>query len=494
MFPVLLGLDFLFSSPSSALASRMRTAQALSVFALLVGSGLATPVPASGAYYDGASSMLQPVSAAADFDDADDTAMPASAAFSAANTRSAIAAAADEDDANDIRMPVSAASSAANTRTAFAAAADEDDANDADDTAIPVSRAFSAASTRTAFAAAADEDDTEDTADSADSADTAMPVSAASVGTQGLRGNSRAAAAADDLAAAATNSSELPLAAAAGDIAIPQGFKKIVFQDNFAKQKAGALPDQAKWLIDLGTQYPGGAANWGTQEIQTYTNNPANLGIKNGALTITPVRNGNAWTSARIETKAGSDVQCPPGGKLRVEASLKLAASDPATQLGIWPAFWMLGQGFRTDRNSWPKVAEIDILEVSNGVGTVFHTAHCGVINGGPCKEKTGLGGSGQFPRGKFVKVAVTIDRSNKAGGFQQEKLEWSVDGKVTHTLTGAEVKDADAWENLARTPKMILLNVAIGGEFPDGKAKIKTPTAKTVGGEPSAMSVHFQA
>lgn len=440
----------------------MRTAQALSVFALLVGSGLATPVPASGAYYDGASSMLQPVSAAADFDDADDTAMPASAAFSAANTRSAIAAAADEDDAND-----------------------------ADDTAIPVSRAFSAASTRTAFAAAADEDDTEDTADSAD---TVMPVSAASVGTQGLRGNSRAAAAADDLAAAATNSSELPLAAAAGDIAIPQGFKKIVFQDNFSKQKAGALPDQAKWLIDLGTQYPGGAANWGTQEIQTYTNNPANLGIKNGALTITPVRNGNAWTSARIETKAGSDVQCPPGGKLRVEASLKLAASDPATQLGIWPAFWMLGQGFRTDRNSWPKVAEIDILEVSNGVGTVFHTAHCGVINGGPCKEKTGLGGSGQFPRGKFVKVAVTIDRSNKAGGFQQEKLEWSVDGKVTHTLTGAEVKDADAWENLARTPKMILLNVAIGGEFPDGKAKIKTPTAKTVGGEPSAMSVQYVA
>ncbi|TLD11899.1 hypothetical protein PspLS_11257 [Pyricularia sp. CBS 133598] len=413
----------------------MRTAQVLSVFALLMGSGLATPVPASGAY-DGANSMLRPVSAAA----------------------------ADFDDFEDTPMPVSAASAAANTRTA-------------------------------AFSAAADDDETDSVP---------MPVSAAaSLGTQGLRGNSRAAAAAaaeEDLAATGGSSKSLkaaaaaPAAKAAGDIPIPQGFKKLVFEDNFAKQKAGALPDQGKWLIDLGTQYPGGAANWGTQEIQTYTNNPANLAIKNNALTITPVKNGNAWTSARIETKAGSDVQCPPGGKLRVEASLKLPASDPATQLGIWPAFWMLGQGFRTDRNSWPKVAEIDILEVSNGVGTVFHTAHCGIINGGPCKEKTGLGGSGQFPRGKFVKVAVTIDRTNKGGDFKQEKLEWSVDGKVTHTLTGAEVKDADAWENLARTPKMILLNVAIGGEFPDAKAGTKTPTAKTVGGEPSAMEVQYVA
>ncbi|TLD14344.1 uncharacterized protein PgNI_05049 [Pyricularia grisea] len=300
---------------------------------------------------------------------------------------------------------------------------------------------------------------------------------------------------ASDVTLATSTNSSTNAAATAGTVPIPQGFTKTVFEDNFAKQKAGAQPDASKWLIDVGTQYAGGAANWGTQEIQTYTSSTTNLAISNdGALKITPIRTGNAWTSSRIETKAGSDVQCPVGGKLRVEASLKIPATDPATQLGIWPAFWMLGSGFRTDRNSWPKVGEIDILEVSNGVSTVFHTAHCGIINGGPCNEKTGLGGNATFPRGKFVKVAVTIDRTNKGGNFQQEKLEWSVDGQVTHSLTGAEVKDSDAWENLARTPKMILLNIAIGGEFPDAKAKVTTPTAQTVGGDPSSMEVQYVA
>ncbi|TLS29231.1 hypothetical protein PpBr36_00084 [Pyricularia pennisetigena] len=385
----------------------MHSAQALSFFALLIGSGLANPVPPPAA---SSSSRLVVLAAAA----------PAAAAAA----------------------PAVAAAAAATPAAASPAAA------------TPAVAAPAVAAPAAATAAAA------------------TPAAATPA----------AAAPAAEVAAGATN----------GTIAIPQGFSKIVFEDNFAKSTAATV-DQAKWLVDLGTQYPGGAANWGTQEIQTYTNDPANLAVKNGVLKITPIRKGDAWTSARIETKAGSDVQCPVGGKLRIEASLKIPATDAATQLGIWPAFWMLGQGFRTDRNSWPKVGEIDILEVSNGVGTVFHTAHCGIINGGPCNEKTGLGGSGQFPRGKFVKVAVTIDRSNK-GDFKQEKLEWSVDGKVTHTLTGAEVKDADAWENLARTPKMILLNIAIGGEFPDAKAKIKTPTAQTVGGDPSSMEVQYVA
>ncbi|EQB45246.1 endo-1,3-beta-glucanase [Colletotrichum gloeosporioides Cg-14] len=279
-----------------------------------------------------------------------------------------------------------------------------------------------------------------------------------------------------------------------GGPTLPAGYKKIVFQDDFSTQKAGALPDSAKWKFDLGTSYPGGAANWGTQEIQTYTKDSKNIGItSSGTLAITPIKSGESWTSSRIETTAAQDFKCPEGGKLRMEASIKVPASDPATQAGIWPAFWSMGSSFRENVTSWPSVGEIDMLEVSNGVGTVFQTAHCGVIDGGPCNEKTGISSSAEFPRGQFVKVACEVDRS-AGGSFQQEKLVWYVNDKPTQTVTGQQIGDATYWNNLARTNKMILLNVAIGGEFPDAKAGTKTPNAQTVGGEKSMMEVKYVA
>ncbi|OLN85179.1 Glucan endo-1,3-beta-glucosidase A1-like protein 3 [Colletotrichum chlorophyti] len=279
-----------------------------------------------------------------------------------------------------------------------------------------------------------------------------------------------------------------------GGPALPSGFQKIVFQDDFSTQKAGALPDSSKWTFDVGTGYPGGAANWGTQEIQTYTKDTKNIVIsESGTLTITPVRNGEAWTSSRIETNAAQDFRCPEKGKLRMEASIMIPASDPATQSGIWPAFWSMGSAFRNNVTSWPGVGEIDMLEVSNGVGTVFHTAHCGVIDGGPCNEKTGLSSSAEFPRGEFVKVACEVDRSAGAG-FAAEKLVWYVNDRPTKTVTGREVGDEAVWRNLAQTPKMILLNVAVGGEFPDAKAGTKTPNAQTVGGRESRMEVKYVA
>ncbi|TQN68177.1 Beta-glucanase [Colletotrichum shisoi] len=245
-----------------------------------------------------------------------------------------------------------------------------------------------------------------------------------------------------------------------GGPTLPEGFAKIVFQDDFSTQQAGALPDASKWTFDVGTGYPGGATNWGTQEIQTYTKDTTNIAIsEGGTLTITPIKHGESWTSSRIETNATQDFACPEGGKLRMEASIMIPASDPGTQSGIWPAFWSMGSAFRTNVTSWPSVGEIDVLEVSNGVGTVFQTAHCGVIDGGPCNEKTGLSSSAEFPRGEFVKVACEVDRS--AGAVRRLRL-----GEARVTLTGREIGDEAVWKNLAQTPKMILLNVAIGGEF----------------------------
>jgi hypothetical protein len=83
----------------------------------------------------------------------------------------------------------------------------------------------------------------------------------------------------------------------------PSGWTQ-VWADDFTGA-ANTLPSSANWIIDTGTQYPGGPAQWGTGEIQTYTNSTTTLAHDgSGNLRITPVRGSNGqWTSARIETQ-----------------------------------------------------------------------------------------------------------------------------------------------------------------------------------------------
>ncbi|MFP5416452.1 MAG: 1,3-beta-glucanase, partial [Actinomycetes bacterium] len=53
------------------------------------------------------------------------------------------------------------------------------------------------------------------------------------------------------------------------------------FRDDF---NGSGLPNPSHWLLTLGTSYPGGPANFGTGEIQTMTNNPSNVDVRNGNL------------------------------------------------------------------------------------------------------------------------------------------------------------------------------------------------------------------
>src|SRR6266545_5074024 len=77
-----------------------------------------------------------------------------------------------------------------------------------------------------------------------------------------------------------------------------------VWSDDF-DGPSGSLPSSANWIVDTGHGYPGGPGNWGTGEIQNYTNSPNNLSLDGtGNLRITPRRDGAGnWTSARIETQ-----------------------------------------------------------------------------------------------------------------------------------------------------------------------------------------------
>ena len=223
-----------------------------------------------------------------------------------------------------------------------------------------------------------------------------------------------------------------------------------------------AAPSARTWTLATGTGYPGGAPQWGTGEIQTYTSDRENVGLDgDGNLRITPTRDASgAWRSARLETRR-ADFEPPADGTLRVQARIR----TPDGGQGYWAAFWMLGAPFRPAHTDWPGAGEIDILEnVAKEPSTVYGTLHCGVWDGGPCRETTGLGGSrdmGAPLSDDFHTYGIEWDRSQPT-----EEMRWYVDGDLFHTVRATEV-DAATWARATDHGFFVLLNVAIGGGWP---------------------------
>lgn len=243
-------------------------------------------------------------------------------------------------------------------------------------------------------------------------------------------------------------------------------------------------PSSADWQIDTGHGYPGGPGNWGTGEIQNYTSSPDNLSLDgNGNLRITPLRDGAGnWTSARIETRR-ADFKAPAGGTLRIEGRIQMPNVTGDAALGYWPAFWALGAPYRGNYWNWPGIGEFDIMENVNGINSVWGVLHCGVNPGGPCNETTGLGASRTCP-GASCQSAFHTYRFEWDRSASPNALRWYVDDQLFHSVDQNRV-DAGTWANMTEhAGYFLLLNVAIGGAFPDALAG-KTPTAATVPGRP---------
>ncbi|WP_445527871.1 glycoside hydrolase family 16 protein [Streptomyces cyslabdanicus] len=265
------------------------------------------------------------------------------------------------------------------------------------------------------------------------------------------------------LAAAAATAGTLPASASAPTP--PSGWTQ-VFLDDF-DGPAGSAVDTSNWQYDTGTSYPGGAANWGTGEIETMTSSTSNVALDgNGNLLITPLRDaaGN-WTSGRIETRR-TDFQPPAGGKLRVQARIRMPDVTGAAARGYWPAFWTLGAPFRGDYWNWPGVGELDIMENVQGLNTNWATMHCGTNPDGPCNETTGIGGSTSCPgatcQAGFHTYAMEWDKSTSP-----EEIRFYVDDVNFHTVKADQV-DATTWANATDHGYFLILNVAMGGGFPD--------------------------
>ncbi|MFF7371342.1 glycoside hydrolase family 16 protein [Streptomyces tricolor] len=271
-----------------------------------------------------------------------------------------------------------------------------------------------------------------------------------------------AVAAALGLAAAAVTTATAPAGASAPTP--PSGWTQ-VFVDDF-DGAAGSGVDTSRWQYATGTSYPGGAANWGTGEVETMTSSTSNVSLDgNGNLLITPRRDSaGRWTSGRIETNR-TDFQPPSGGKLRVQSRIRLPDVTGAAAKGYWPAFWMLGAPFRGNYWNWPGVGELDIMENVQGLNTAWATMHCGTNPGGPCNETSGIGSStsctGTTCQAGFHTYTMEWDRSTSP-----EQIRFLLDGVVFHTVRADQV-DATTWKNATDHGFFIILNVAMGGGFP---------------------------
>ncbi|MEU8874914.1 glycoside hydrolase family 16 protein [Streptomyces javensis] len=259
-----------------------------------------------------------------------------------------------------------------------------------------------------------------------------------------------------------------------------------VFQDDF-DGAAGTGLDKKDWLYDIGTGYPGGAANWGTGEIESVTDSTDNV-YHDGAghMVIKPIRDGSGkWTSGRVETQR-TDFEAPAGGQLEISASLK--QPNPEKALGIWPAFWAMGADARpVGATNWPSIGELDIMEDVNGLSKHSNTFHCGEW-AGECHDPDGIT-SDLLPcdgcQTDYHTYSVIVDRTDTSA----EQLRFYRDGKETFTVKQNQVS-AETWKKAVDHGFFAIFNVAVGGSYPNKVCGCTSPAADTTSGE--GMSVDW--
>jgi beta-glucanase (GH16 family) len=217
----------------------------------------------------------------------------------------------------------------------------------------------------------------------------------------------------------------------------------ITWQDEFD----GQALDSSKWTHDVG------GGGWGNNELQYYTARPANTQVNDGMLAIRAVKESytgpdnvtRAYTSARLVTK----------GKFsqlygRFEARIRVPAGQ-----GIWPAFWMLGEGFPAE--PWPQCGEIDIMEHIGRQPSLVH----GTVHGPGYSGAKGIGGSHRLRSGRKLSDGFHVF----AVEWEPGRIRWFIDDTQYFTVTPEDLPEGADW--VFDRPFHMLLNLAVGGNWP---------------------------
>ncbi|MFD0766183.1 family 16 glycosylhydrolase [Mucilaginibacter lutimaris] len=220
----------------------------------------------------------------------------------------------------------------------------------------------------------------------------------------------------------------------------------VIFFDDFSENKI----DRTKWSpIVTGFHV--------NNELQAYVDSSATAYIENGALVLKPQFSTNFKTfdnqqfdfiSGRLVTKGKFDFTYGTA-----EARIKVTAGD-----GLWPAWWMLGNGM------WPNDGEIDIMEFIGEADWVSAAVH-------------GPGYSGETP---FVN-RLYMDKSHDATQWHIYGVEWTpdalnfkYDGVLMFRVTRKMAEHYGKW--VFDNKQHLILNFAVGGIYPFKINQIKKP------------------
>lgn len=223
------------------------------------------------------------------------------------------------------------------------------------------------------------------------------------------------------------------------------GTWKLIWQDEFESSSL----DPANWNIQL---MPDPHNN----ELQYYpdrsaNSQDANVLVKDGALIIEARREDfehRKYTSARLNTKGKREFQYG-----RFEARMKLPA-----EVGMWPAFWMLGGNI--DEVGWPACGEIDIME---GKGRLPNWTS-GALHRGPDPSSNKITSAEyELPEGDFHNEWHLF-----AVEWEPEQIRWYVDDVLYQTIDKPSDGEAAYWPFDHGHSFFLLLNLAVGGWFDD--------------------------
>ncbi len=247
---------------------------------------------------------------------------------------------------------------------------------------------------------------------------------------------------------------------------------KLVWNDEFE----GDAVDPTKWDFDLGNGFfdygsHTWVAGWGNEELQYYTDRPVNAQVKDGRLTIRAVKealHGCGYTSARLKTRRRDGTPLFTTCYGRVEFRAKVPWGK-----GLWPALWMLPQA--DTYGGWPASGEIDLMEI---VGEKPHEVLNSIHFGSPGTQARQLITHVHALPGD----GMVSDWHTYAVEWEPGEIRFYVDEVHTSTCQhwwsssvtkdGAGViarrqADLNPWPAPFDQPFYLVMNVAVGGNFP---------------------------
>ncbi len=246
---------------------------------------------------------------------------------------------------------------------------------------------------------------------------------------------------------------------------------KLVWRDEFE----GSSVDTTRWDFDIGNGFydykrhawvPG----WGNEELQYYTHEPENVVVRDSCLHIRAVKaplHGCGYTSARLKTRKrdGTVLFAKCYGRIEFRAKVPWGK-------GLWPALWMLPAD--DSYGGWAASGEIDLMEIAGEKPhEVLNSIHFG----------------SSHPHRSLITMVHPLPGGSLVSDWHTYSVEWEpgeirfyVDGVQTCTYnhwwscgkledgagvvpTGAD--DIHPWPAPFDQPFYLLMNVAVGGNFP---------------------------